>query len=221
MSRGMPGGAVSLWQVPAVRYGAYLALWLAVFFAGAWPAWKAAYRNADRIEETSARIEALTSMASAGAWFNAVAARWEPVQREQYERLFPPEKDRELLFLQVAQMARQADIDPFELREIPIPLDPAGSSGVDPLAMSSEEEELALLVEQFATDTSSLPRSDLHSYRLQAVFQADYARVARFLAHLQEIPRALTVHSLSAVDAGNDIRVTLELEFYAQPALQS
>ena len=41
-----------------VRYLAYIALWLAVFFAGAWPAWKAAYRNSDRIAAADARAAA-------------------------------------------------------------------------------------------------------------------------------------------------------------------
>jgi len=210
---------LALRQVPMVRYTAYIALWLAVFFAGAWPTWKAAYRNSDRIEAADAKIEALTSMAAAGAWFNAAAESWEPIQREEYGRFFPTEKAREELFLDVALMARDADIDPFELREIPIHIDTGTTADVDELSMTAEETELARLVEQFATDTHNLPSAELHTYRLQAVFEADYARISHFLDRLETIPRALTLHNLNAVSAEEKIRITMELDFYVQPAL--
>lgn len=207
-----------LWRRPRLRYATFLAVWLLVFVLGAWPAWQASYRNEKRIRTAGSRIEALTNMAAAGAWFNAAAASWEPVQAREYERRFPREKGREELFLEVARVAADADIDPLGLREIPIPTDGTADAQDDPLADEEDGGELARLVDQFAADTGELPPTELLTYRLLATFDTDYARLADFFAGLETIERALTVNSLTAVPGARGINVALELDFYVQTA---
>lgn len=209
---------LGLWRHRRVRFAAYIGVWVLVFMLGAWPAWQASYRNEKRIRAADGRLEALTSMAAAGAWFNAAAASWQPVQAQEYDLRFPREKGREMLFLELARVAAAADIDPFGLREIPVATEQSADDPMDELAVSEGDTELDLLVEHFATDTSDLPDTDLNTYRLLASFDTDYARMAEFFAGLEDIDRAVTVHSLTAAPSALGINVSLELDFYVQTA---
>ncbi|MCP4571189.1 MAG: hypothetical protein GY838_02445 [bacterium] len=209
---------VRLWRHRRIRYATFMGVWVLVFFLGAWPAWQASYRNEKRISEATGRIEALTSMAAAGAWFNAAAASWQPVQEREYERRFPRQKGREQLFLELARVASAADIDPFGLREMAVPASLLAEEPVDELAVAGDEDQLSQLVEHFAADTRDLPATELHTYRLLATFNTDYGRLASFFAGLEDIERALTVHALTAVPSATGINVALELDFYVQSA---
>ena len=194
-----------------------LAVWGLVFFGGSVPTWRAAYRNEDKIQAASQKVSSLNKMSVAGVWFGAALDRWEPVLREEYNRLFPVEKQREQLFLEIAQVANGCGIDPFVLREVPIAdvLDPDALTEDPDLAVPSSDE-IDVLVEQFAMEISDLPSADIHTFRLLANFNTDYKHVIQFMKGLRSIPRALTIHSLDAEPCTEGLCVALELDFYAQ-----
>ncbi len=189
---------------------------VATFLLGTLPAWQRAQYNARQIDNASARIASLGQWAAAGAWLEASAHQWQPAQDARYERRFPREKDREQLFLELARVAREAGIEPMQLRELP-PLEDPGAV----IESESPEEEIldpavAELVDRFAADTASLPTVQLQSYRLAANFETDYDRLARFLGGVGNLERAVTVRELNAVPKQDVIEVALEMEFYAQ-----
>lgn len=188
----------------------------ATFLLGTLPTWQRAQRNDRQIVKASSRLASLGQWAAAGVWLDASAQRWQPIQAVRYEQRFPREKDREQLFLELARLAREAGIEPLQLRELP-----AAEEMSAPLESDEATEELvdpavAELVDRFAADTGDLPATGLQSYRLAANFATDYGRLARFLGGIGRLERAVTVRELTAVPKLDQIDVALEMEFYAQ-----
>jgi hypothetical protein len=176
------------------------------------PSWRRASEDTRRIEATTARCEALNDWVAAGTWLDASARIWEPAQTQVYERRFPSHKDREQLFLALARVAREAAIEPLELREEAAVEDEAQLEPEEPTTDPAVEE----MVNRFLPETTELPPDRLTTYRLTASFAADYRRLARFVGGLQRLDRAVTVRQLDAVPAPGGLTVEMELEFYAQ-----
>lgn len=200
-----------------IFYAAGAVMVTATFLVGTLPAWQRAQLNDRQIDKASSRLASLCQWAAAGAWLEASASRWQPAQEARYARRFPPEKDREQLFLELARVAREAGIEPLQLRELPPPevLAAPPEEGETPEA-DLVDPAVAELIDRFAADTAGLPASDLQSYRLAASFAADYDRLARFLGGVGRLERAVTVRELNAVPQLDQIEVALEMEFYAQ-----
>ena len=200
-----------------IRIVLLLVAWGVVFFGGSLPTWRASYRNDGKIRAASDRLGSLSRMSVAGLWFDAALERWEPELRKEYDCLFPAAKQREELFLEIARVANGCGIDPFVLREIPIVFDgdPEQRSEDDESAAAGDEE-IGVLMQQFAMDMSRIPSAELYRFRLQANFNTDYEHMVKFIKGLQSIPRALTVHNLAAEPDPEGLSVAMELDFYAQ-----
>jgi len=188
----------------------------ATFLVGSLPAWQRAQLNDRQIDKASTRLANLGQWAVAGAWLEASASRWQPAQEIHYEQRFPREKERDQLFLDLARVAREAGIEPVQLRELPPPEDLAAPDDVDSPAAELMDPAVAELIDRFAADAAGVPATDLQSYRLAASFVADYHRLAVFLGGIGSLERAVTVRELNAVPKLNQIGVALEMEFYAQ-----
>ncbi len=190
-------------------------VWVIVFFAGAIPSTRRSLENRKKIETASERIEAMASLSSAGGWFEEVVRKVEPGMIEEYDLLFPVEKQREQLFLQIASLALENGIDPFTLREIALMENNDGGS-VDELADDSGDEDMIMLFEALAIDLSGLPDPSLRSFRLRMSFDSEYSAMAGFLSGLRTIPRALTLHDLDIEQGPEGITVIMELDYYAR-----
>jgi hypothetical protein len=193
-------------------------VWVLLFLAGSLPVLDHSYRNDRRLAALDRQAGTLTRWAAAGVWFEAAARRWEPSQAEQYDRLFPREKDREQLFLDLARVARSSGITPIDLVEVPsyeIEAAQDRSTGVDAPA-ETVEPDLQSLIEEMAPDLSRLPGSALFTHRIRARFGASYGELARLLAGLNIIPRAVTLNRLQATPGAQGIDVEMELDFYDQ-----
>jgi hypothetical protein len=193
----------------------FVVTWAALFLFGAWPAWRTCVDNEGRIENRSLRLETLHEWAVAGSWLAEAVRRWEEPLGEDYDRYFPPRKQREELLLELAHVASLCRIDPIELREVPIP-ELIGAEEEDRWELTPEEEERAQLIQEFAPNLRGLPGTRLLPYRVRATFQSDYNQLARFLQGLETIPRALTLHELRAQQGVDVVMVEMELDFYAQ-----
>jgi hypothetical protein len=188
----------------------------ATFLVGTLPAWQRAQLNDRQIDKASSRLASLGDWAAAGVWLEASAQRWQPVQAQRYERRFPREKEREQLFLDLARLAREAGIEPIQLRELPAQDEMEAPLETETADAATGDPVVTELVDRFAPDTGDLPPSGLQSYRLAANFAADYGRLARFLGGVGKLERAVTVRELNAVPQLDQIEVALEMEFYAQ-----
>ncbi len=192
--------------------------WCLLFFLGALPAVQDALENVGRIRSTSAEMESLAEMSAAGVWFEAVVLYSGKDLQDEYDRLFPKEKQREELFLHIARLAKSNGIDPFTLREIAILPSDGGGEDSDTETYDAAEEELSLIVEQFAIDVSDLPDTGLRTFRLAIGFDADYGRLMNFIEDIESVPRALKLHRLSVEPATGGITVAMEIDYYAQRA---
>jgi hypothetical protein len=210
-----PNSIKHLFSKKCISMALFALVWSMLLFLWALPTLNRIYENRKNITTTSARLSWLSEMSAAGLWFEAAAQSWEPTLREKYDRLFPMEKRREELFLELARVAGESNINPFTLREIPIRYYNEDTSG-DELTEDHGNEYITMMVEASAVDSSDLPGAELHNYRLLAEFSADYYQITRFLAGLESIPRALTLHSLSMEAAPKGIDVEMELDFYVQ-----
>jgi hypothetical protein len=209
-----PGGWSSRERHVLLAAGA--AVVAATFLLGTLPAWQRVHRNDRQIDKASSRLASLGQWAAAGVWLDASAQRWQPVQAARYEQRFPRLKGREQLILELARLAREAGIEPIQLRELPAAEEMNAPLESEEAAADQADPAIAELVDRFAADIGQLPATDLQTYRLAANFAADYERLARFLGGIGRLERAVTVRELSAVPKLDQIDVTLEMEFYAQ-----
>ncbi len=191
--------------------------WSLIFFAGSLPVLKKSIDNRNRITSVSDRMESMNRICVAGVWLEAAVRRLEPPLIDEYDRLFPHEKDCEKLFLELAKIAGKNHIDPFNLHEVTVLSDGGGlEEPEDPLDVDSGDQEVSMMIDQFAADISSLPGSQLETYRLSISFDTDYESMTRFLADLESIERAVTLHSLGVEPGPHGIIAELELDYYAQ-----
>jgi len=196
--------------------------WGAIFLGGAVPTWKSAHQNEVTIEAMNDRLATLHEWSVAGIWLGEGVRRWEPVQRETYERLFPLEKAREEFFLDLVRVANASGIDPIRILEAQNTYRPGTDVWEEGYAwdedLEEQESEIDQLTSEFAPDLSGLPDDRLTAHRALLSFSAEYDEFAVFLAGLKSIPRALSVHRLTASPLDEGIDVRMELDFYVQGA---
>jgi hypothetical protein len=189
------------------------------FLLGSLPAWQRTQRNARQIVAREARTASLGEWAVAGFWMEAGARRWQRDQGPVYDRRFPDEKRREQLYLELARVAREVGIEPLSLCEgKQAPTSSAPAAGDDAMADAAAGAAGAgpAMLEGYLPDPARLPSTELTTFPLEARFDTDYARLARFMGGLATIDRALTVRSLNAVPDQGVIHVALEMQYYAQ-----
>ena len=78
-------------------------VWAGTLVVGVVPAVRKVSAYSKEIETASNRIESLNAMSAAGGWFEAVSKRLGPPVLQEYGRLFPLEKRREELFLEIVE----------------------------------------------------------------------------------------------------------------------
>ena len=188
-------------------------LWVLLLLAGAVPTWNRVHHNVEELELANARLASLSDWSVAGAWLGEAALRWEPLLEARYSHLFPVVKEREDLFLDLTEIARESGVEPLLVQEMaPSEL----TTGLEDEDLPAIDPVVEDLLERFAPDRSDLPTSELESYRLHASFETDYVRLARFLEGLAGIERALSIEWLRAEPVRGVVAVEMELDVYVQ-----
>jgi|GEM_PF-1891905 len=214
-----------LWT-PKVRWTVLGLLWCAALFGGAIPMWKRAKAQNQEIHQLEAHLANLDQWTVAGMWLSrSVASRQMPVNTA-FGRLFPGDRLREDLFLDLARVADLSGVEGFDLAEMTdfwMADNDIWGSGPN---MSNTDNDAAPPPEDDSEDglglpTVEVPSVDLSTYRVRARFSGDFASAARFIGGLQRIERALGIHSLEVKPARNGITVDLELDVYVDDSNQS
>lgn len=194
--------------------------WLGFVVLAVAPVVRTAVSGHREMGDLEQRIVALDGWTSAKLLMKQDLDEHGPGLEATWARLFPAERGRERLFLDLARVADTSGVADFDLAEIvELDLDPGGPSQetvdvFDPMA-TDEHGPGAGSVQ---ATTASV---DLDSYRVRARWSGDYERTAAFLARLRDIPRALSVHSLAVRPHEDGIHVEMELEVYTDGATES
>lgn len=176
-------------------------LWGVLLFGVAIPSWRRAMVRQGEIREMETRLAELDRWAVAGMWIQRAVERTAPEIDAAWDGLFPHGRRREELFLDLARIADRSDVSGFTLEEVRLPKDtrpPLWQRGSEPAGGGAAEVALEF-------------------YRIQAEFQGDFRRTARFLGGLQDLDRALTVHSLEVRPREGGIQVQLKLDVHVRP----
>lgn len=193
----------------------FTVMWALLLLAGALPLWQRSGRNDERITAVSQQISSLSEWSAAGVWLQESNEQWEPTLGETYIRLFPLEKDREGLFLELARVAKESGIIGLNVRVTMEDWD-QGDEDEEWGTTDMEEDEGGLMLQELGLDSGDLPGSDIVEHRVRASFEGDYEQIVKFLAGLDGISRAVNVASLHAEPARRGVSVEMELDFYAQ-----
>lgn len=179
-------------------------IWLAALLGLGVPSWLKVERQHREIADLELRLAELDRWHVAGLWLNRSLARRQEVIDSRWDKLFPPERRRSELFLNLARIADESGVRSFELVEL----------GAAEMGMTGVMEQPAPGTDM-GTDASPDPvLARLNSYRVQARFRGGYEQVARFLGGLNSIERAVSVHNLEIQPARDDITVELELDIH-------
>lgn len=203
-----------LGKIRALRTGKVLGItalaviWSVLLLGVAVPSWRDVRRQQQEIDALSQELADLDRWTVAGLWLEPVVAARTPGVERAWNRAFPPVRDREQLFLQIAQVADRQGVADFQLQEI----DASGSfdmgtwsSANAPPSDSPPPGDEAMLPDEG-------PLLTMTPYVVRASFVADYARTAAFLGGLEAIERTIDVRRLSIRPARSGVTVELELE---------
>ena len=192
---------------------AVAALWVAGLLGLALPAWQRSLRMHREIETVDRDLDELEHWSVAGIWLEQAVLQREPAVAGTWSRLFPAERQREQLFLDLAGIADRSGVSAFALAEITrggMPIDMPGGyqEQVDDAPPPMDDEATGPIV----------PVAKLDSYRVRARFEGGFDHTAAFLGGLRRIERAVNVTSLVIRPSGSRLAVEMELDVYvAEP----
>jgi hypothetical protein len=198
-------------------YGTTLVVvvWAVLLLGVAVPSWRDVRERHAEIDRLETQLADLDRWTVAGLWLEPVVARREPQIAARWSRVFPAERAREELFLQVAAAADRCRLREFQLEEIDdYDMLDAGTWSTDDQPVDdgpSTDDAPPTDVPAGAPELAPVAIT-LTSYRVRAAFTGDYARTADFLAELDRLERALEVRHLAIRPARTGIMVELELE---------
>ncbi len=213
---------------PSVRHcviAALVLVWAVTLVTVAIPSWRRVVRQHQEIAALERQLDTLDRWTVAGLWLERAVASREPAVNEAWARLFPSERSREALFLDLARVADSSGVESFALEE----MDEMGMSANDVWQASNAPDDGAAPADDApptdgdmdSMDVDPAPTVNLESYRVKATFAGDYARTATFLGGLVDIERSLDVHSLVVRPSRDGILVEMELDVYVSKPVQS
>lgn len=215
------------WADPRLRWTGLSVLWLVLFFLVAIPCWRGVIEKNQAIGALESQLATLDDWTVAGMWLApSVEKRSLPVNAT-FSRLFPPERQREQLYLSLARVADESGVEDFELSEtidLMLTENDVWSDGTTMAPQPVDEpptDGSAAVPGLDPVMTLEVPSVDLASYRVSTHFSGDYSRAARFLGGLINIERAVKVHSLVVRPEKDGIQVDMELDIYVSQINQS
>jgi len=194
-------------------------VWILVMLLGSLPAWKSARRNDQNVDAMSSQLASQTEWSAAGLWLAESAQRWEPALSENYDRLFPAEKNQEELFLEIARVACLSGIETLNLvPEADGRREEQDDDDDDDMMMMDDEGgfDLDELAANLPMGAPEFLGSTIDDFRVTAAFETGFGQLVTFLDGLKGIPRLVNVASLHTAPAREGIAVEMELEFYVQ-----
>ena len=204
----------SVWKGKTLRHWAGLSvlvmIWLGVLFGVAGQAFLQAKAKSLEVKDLEIRLAEMDRWIVAGLWLEKSVTANAPQIDKAWNKLFPDQRFREELFLELATAADNAKLDEFHLQEV----------------KDSNMEEDHLWLDRPDGDidewmNGQIPGVDLEFYRVQASFSGDFGRVADFLGGIKKIDRAMSVHSLDVQPDDQGVKVKMKLDVYVRETSQS
>ncbi len=196
------------------RWMAMVALSTAAVMLVALPARKAADHDQRIVQALRIEIDGMASWAMDGTTIEQMVSTRSLSAAEDWCRLFPEAKGKEVLFLDLARIADACGVREFYLAEAEdrMKVQASGSSmgpgpGDAPAGDGIE-----------AVPTVSLA---LSSFKVRTRFEADLQGTALFLDELDSIERALEIREISIRESRNGLVVEMEMELYVSEQNQS
>lgn len=189
-------------------------LGLAVLLGGALLALVGVPARRDAVE--SARLAAeleegylgMERWAMDGEAISVAVSEREARVEDLWRRLFPAEKGKDLLFLELARVADASGVADFFLAEAGQEMGDGGfaapEAGMDDGPPMDDPMD----------DAVGGPAVAVEGYVVRTRFEADMAGAARFLAGLESVERALQVREIRIREGGRRLIVEMEMEFY-------
>ncbi len=185
-------------------------VWCCLLLGIALPQWRQVQQQHAEIAKLEHRLADLDSWTIAGLWLEPLVSVREPEVGAIWSRLFPAERGREQLFLDLARAADRSGVRAFQLEEVhnvELVEAPAARDDLDAAADASQDADRTGAM-------AALPPVSPDWYFVKARFAGDYARGARFLREIGAIDRAIDVRSLVIRPTRADLDIELELKVY-------
>jgi hypothetical protein len=191
-------------------------VWGVLLLGVAVPSWRTVREQHADIRVLERQLADLDHWTVAGLWLEPIVRAQEPVLTAAWERRFPPERAREQLFLDMAQLADRCGLRRFQLEEI----ENFGTIDVGTWSTTDDEDGPPTDVPAGAPQLAPV-RIDMNPYLIRTTFVADYSRTAAFLGGLERIDRVIDVRRLAIRPDRVGIEVDIELEVPVSEAVSS
>jgi len=204
-----------------VRWGILAGIWLVFLVTIVIPTWKTVVAKNAEIGELEVRLATMDEWTVAGLWLAESVNERQLQVDTAFGRLFPDERGRAELFLDLARIADNSGVVGFDLSEKNIVGMAGNDVWSDGSSMNSSGDNGNYDDDMNGGTGDRLPSVELSSFRVQAHFSGDYKRIAQFMGGLKSIERAMKVHSLVIRPDKDGVQVDLELDIYVSQANQS
>lgn len=189
-------------------------LGLAVLLGGALlalvgvPARRDAAEHARLAQELEEGYLGMERWAMDGESISVAVSEREARVEDLWRRLFPAEKGKDRLFLELARVADASGVADFFLAEAGQEMGDGGFAA--PEAGMDDEPPM----DDPMDDAAGGPAVAVEGFLVHTRFEADMAGAARFLAGLESVERALQVREIRIREGGRRLIVEMEMEFY-------
>lgn len=195
------------WQMGKVAFLVLGIVWFGILVGIAVPAWRQAAQSHQEVQTLEEQLAELDRWAVAGMWLERSLRDKAPEVDRAWSAMFPDQRGREALFLDLAGIADRSGVTDFDLAEFSEP--------------QMEKDNQWLTHNPLSSGGADQNEVQLSFYRVRANFLGDFEQVANFLGGLKEIERAMSVHSLEIESDRQWVRVDLKLDVYVKQSSQS
>lgn len=189
-------------QVRKIAFLVLGVLWFAILIGVAVPAWRHAAQRHQEVQALEEQLAELDNWAVAGMWLERSLKEKAPEVNQVWSTMFPEQRNRETLFLDLAGIADRSGVSDFDLAELREP--------------RMEKDNQWLTHNPLSSGGADQNEVQLSFYRVRANFLGDFEQVARFLGGLKQIERAMSVHSMEIEADRQWVRVDLKLDVYVK-----
>jgi len=176
------------------------------------PARRDAAEHARLAAELEAGCQGMERWAMDGDAISVAVAEREARVADLWRRLFPAEKGKDRLFLELARVADASGVSDFFLAEAGQEMGDGGFTAAQ--TVTEDGPPMDGPMDGSMGDEAGGPAVAVEGFLVRTRFESDMAGAARFLAGLESVERALQVREIRIREGGRRLIVEMEMEFY-------
>jgi hypothetical protein len=189
-------------------------VWIVIIVVLGLPRLREIRERENRIEEISSRLDQLGHWRDAAPQRLYTTAGWDSITSLNYPKYFPRELSVEEYFYQLAGTASRSGVDPIVVQNLDKNRGRGGEGAI--ITCDFSGDDITALRDRLSTVDLPERSLGLVPYHVNVKFESSYSNLVQFIDKLTEVKRAMSVNKVDLRQVGQQVSVTMELEYYVQ-----